>query len=141
MLKTGLSISLLSLALAGCGPAGQAIQPGEWEISRSAGAPNGRQMSATTTRTCLRPSSGGDDPSRQLVIDLIDSSRCETGKVRVAGGRISGVLQCPEFYSFSAHEEPVRGRYSAESVEVSVDVPVFGHTLRQTVKARRAGDC
>lgn len=141
MLRPGLPIAVLVLALAGCGQASQPIQPGEWEISRSEGAQNGPGKLRSSLTRCFRNLSREADPSRKIVVEMIGSDRCDAGKVRVSGGRISGALQCPEFYAFSAHEEPTRGRYSADSVEMSIDMPVFGHVLRQTMTARRVGDC
>ncbi len=133
---------LPALALAGCGAdTAQAPQPGLWEITRSAGAPNGRQKAEPARTVCIREQGQEGDSARRIIIDMIGSNRCEPDKVKVAGGRISGALQCPEFYAFSAHEELVKGRYSADSVELGVDMPVFGHVLRQSLSAKRIGDC
>ncbi|HEY1225154.1 MAG TPA: DUF3617 family protein [Brevundimonas sp.] len=135
-------IVLAALALAGCGAdSAQPPQPGLWEVTRSAGAPSGRQKTSPPTTMCIRDQGREGDPARRIIVDMIGSSRCKPDKVQVAGGRVSGALQCPEFYAFSAHEEPVTGRYSADSVELAVDTPVFGHVLRQSVSAKRIGDC
>lgn len=130
-----------ALTLTACGgDAGQSVRPGEWEMTMSAGAPGGRQMQKTTATRCFR-ASGDADPTRGIILEMAGRDSCERDKVRIAGGRIDGVLQCPEYYSFSAHEEPVSGRYSAEAIEINVDMPIFGHTLRQQVRAKRVGDC
>lgn len=133
-------IPLVALTLTGCvGEPAEPVRPGEWEITTRAGAPNGRQVGQSVTKRCLR--ARGSDPTRKIVIELIARDSCEADKVEIADGRIGGVLQCPEYYSFSAHEEPVAGRYSANAVELTVDMPLFGHVLRQGVKAKRIGDC
>lgn len=141
MFRPEIAIILLTTgALAGCGgeTAGP-VRPGEWEITTTAGPPNGRRIDQAVTKRCLRAK--GDDPTRKIVLELIGRDSCEVDKVTVADGRIGGVLQCPEYYSFSAHEEPVAGRYSANAVDLTVDMPLFGQVLRQSVKARRVGDC
>ena len=139
MSRPGLHIVLLVLALAACSGPGEAVQPGEWEIKTAAGPPNGREVPRSAVTRCLR--SIEDNPTRIIVLELIGSDRCDHDHVRVADGRISGVLQCPEFYAFSAHEEPISGRYSADAIDFIIDVPVFGRVLRQRVHAKRLGDC
>jgi hypothetical protein len=131
---------LAALVLTGCGGETTGpIQPGEWEITSTTGAPNGGRINQSVTKRCLRSRQG--DPTREIVLELISRDSCEAGKVAIAGGRISGALQCPEYYSFSAHEEPVAGRYSATTVDLTVDMPLFGHILRHEVKAKRIGEC
>lgn len=139
MFRSVLTITLAALALTGCGGGGEPVRPGEWEITRTAGAPNGRQTDQSTSKRCFRETQG--DPTRDIVLKLVGRDSCEHDKVRIGGGRIGGVLQCPEFYGFSAHEEPVRGRYSADAIELTVDMPIFGHVLRQSVAAKRVGEC
>ena len=138
MSRRAVPIALLALALTACGDAGQAVQPGQWEITHAAGPPNGREVQKSAVTRCLRSSQ--EDPSRELVLELI-GDRCDQAGVKVAGGRISGALQCSEFYAFSAHEEPVAGRYAADTIDFTVDMPLFGQVLRTHVKARRTGDC
>lgn len=138
MTRQGLTVAMLALALTSCSDAGRIVQPGEWEITHAAGPPNGRAVQKAAVTRCLRSSQ--DDPSREIVLELI-GDRCDPAGVKVAGGRISGALQCPEFYAFSAHEEPVSGRYAADTIDLTVDMPLFGQVLRTHVKARRTGAC
>ncbi|MFN3932276.1 MAG: DUF3617 domain-containing protein [Brevundimonas sp.] len=128
------------LALTGCGgeTAGP-VQPGEWEITSTTGAPNGGRINRSVTKRCLR--SRQDDPTREIVLELIARDSCEADRIVIADGQISGALQCPEYYSFSAHEEPVAGRYAVTTVGLTVDMPLFGHILRHEVKAKRIGKC
>jgi hypothetical protein len=141
MSRPALAFALTALVTSACGGGGASgpVEPGEWEVTTVSGAPNGRQMNGSTSTRCLRATQ--DDPTREIVLQLIGRDSCEPDKVRVANGRIGGVLQCPEYYSFSAHEEPVSGRYSGAAIELHVDMPIFGHTLRQSVSAKRVGDC
>ena len=141
MLRLGIPITLLAaLVLTGCGGETTGpVQPGEWQITSTTGAPNGGRIDRSVTKRCIR--SRQDDPTREIVLELVSRDSCEADKVIIADGQISGALQCPEYYSFSAHEEAVVGRYSATTVNLTVDMPLFGHILRHEVKAKRIGEC
>ena len=138
-MRSGLAALLAAFAAAGCSGQSGPVQPGEWEITASTGAANGRQIDSMTTTRCLRARNQGD-ATREIVLELI-GGRCDAEKVRIANGRVGGAFQCAAYYGFSEHKEPVSGRYSPDSIELVRDTPIFGAVLRQKISAKRIGDC
>ena len=139
-MKKRLAVAL-TILLSGCGPSGAPMQPGQWEIVTS-GQINGRQMPGqgpqTTTR-CLRAQ--GPDPSRMMILSLLENQSCDIEGITVANGRIGGALQCSEFYSISASQPPVTGRYSATEFELTTSRPALGLTITANITGRRTGSC
>ncbi|MDB5706993.1 MAG: hypothetical protein JWN66_4109 [Sphingomonas bacterium] len=156
-----LLLSLPLLALAACNPsgtsakttggandpqaellAGAPLAPGKWEVTASlTGPPGGAPARTEPPQTSTRCLELKDTIAPTPELFLGSGRACKRDVWNVAGGNINGVLICPGMDDIREVPTRISGRYDRESYNVQSEMSVFGMTIRQTVDAKRIGDC
>ena len=143
------------LALSGCGSANSTLDPGEWELAYEITDVKGpadwppdviasmKQMKLTQ-RKCITPAQSAAPTFKQLMVNEDDLSCTATG-FSLAGGKISGRVDCPASQVMGKVEMDMKGRHDARSFEMtaqsSVDNPGARMTLASRTNGKRIGDC
>lgn len=130
-----------------------ALQPGEWEMKMEVvnvaaeGMPAGmaesmKQSASRTTRTCMTP-----EEARAPKGDLFagDKSGCKSEGFKWEGGRIAGKTTCPGQGGSGETVMTMDGRYSAQSMDLTMksETPIMGKpmTMEMRMSGRRVGEC
>ena len=56
-------------------------------------------------------------------------------------GTIGGALRCRGMDDIPEHQEQISGSYTRDAFRLTIDMPVHGAVVRQTIEARRTGYC
>lgn len=115
-------------------------RPGEWEIASRLGTASGPAVPDQKTKTTKQCIGAAHTSSRDVILAMT-GNRCKDQDARIGFGHIGGVLHCPGSYDISDYDAPISGAYGPDRLHITLDMPVFGVELRQTIDARRIGDC
>lgn len=142
------------LTLAGCGSAGPSLEAGEWELAYEITDVKGpadwppdviasmKQMKQTV-RKCITAEQAAAPTGNTVLID--PPPNCKFGDSTLAGGKISGVGECPANQIMGAIRISMEGHYDSRSYEMvaeaKVDNPGAPMTVNSRTVGRRIGDC
>ncbi len=141
-----LPAAMLPLLLAGCGtvpmPGYDRLDPGSWQLSATLGAPGTTKTAGPpqVAKLCLAAAEVAR-PVRETILGMASRGQCRNGGATFANGTIGGAIRCEGMDDIPAHPEAVSGSYSHDSFRITIDMPVYGSTVRQTIEAKRIGDC
>jgi len=147
--------STMLFLLAGCGNAGASggaappalaseIAAGEWEVTGTLGGPvpSASNLEPPMTRkTCLRPAETGAMAARAALLQLVPVGSCKTDELTIKDHYLSGSLACRGVDDIPDHNQTVSGTYGKDWFQMTIDIPVFGTIVRQTIDGKRIGDC
>jgi uncharacterized protein DUF3617 len=143
--------ALLPLLLIACGKsapgndseASGGLQAGTWTLSTTLGTPLG--MSAGREPPLVVPLCLGAEqaemPVRDAILSMASRGGCGTDDARFERGTIGGALRCRGMDDIPEHRQQISGSYGRTSFRLVIDMPVHGAVVRQTIEARRTGDC
>lgn len=123
--------------------ASDGLQAGSWALSTTLGTPQnaspGREP-PLTVQQCLNAGQA-EIPARDAILSMASRSQCGNDNVRFERGTISGALTCQGVDDIPEHQEQISGSYTSASFHMTIDMPFHGLVVRQTIDARRTGDC
>ena len=123
--------------------ASDGLQAGSWALSTTLGTPQnaspGREP-PLTVQQCLNAGQAAI-PARDAILSMASRSQCRNGNARFQRGTIGGALTCPGMDDIPEHQEQISGSYTSGSFRMTIDMPFHGLVVRQTIEARRTGDC
>jgi uncharacterized protein DUF3617 len=146
-----LSAALLPFLLMACGKSGPdnnreasgGLQAGKWTLSTTLGTPLG--MGAGREPPLVIPLCLGAEraemPVGDVILSMASRGQCGTDGARFERGTISGALRCRGMDDIPEHQEQISGSYGRNSFRITIDMPVHGAVVRQTIEARRTSDC
>lgn len=130
----------VALMLSACGGP---QEPGEWEILSTLGSPSSPAPSGTpplSIKLCLKPRAH-PQPTRDVILAMTSLKQCQTGGAFIDYGIIGGRVHCPGSSDIPDQDQQISGSYGGRAISMAIDMPLFGQTVRQTIKARRVGEC
>jgi hypothetical protein len=143
-----LSAGLLPLLLIACGQSAQdnapnGLQAGQWTLSTALGTPqsmgSGREPPLIIP-LCLSAAQA-EMPVRGAILAMVSRAECESDNASFERGAIGGALRCRGMDDIPEHQEQISGSYGSTSFHMTIDMPVHGAVVRQTIEARRTGAC
>jgi Protein of unknown function (DUF3617) len=148
-----LSVSLLAFLVAGCARSASGndasadssdhLRAGRWSLVTTLGTPQGIRPGGEPPLViphCLGAAEA-ERPAGEMILAMASRDRCTADGPRFANGTISGTMQCQGMDDIPEHRQQMSGSYSSESFRLTIDMPVHGATVRQTIQANRTGDC
>lgn len=150
-----LTTAMVPLLLVACGEPGSqdnaafdpeasdGLRAGRWELSATLGTPqnaNPGREPPLTVQHCLNAGQAAI-PARDAILSMASRSQCRNDNVRFERGTIGGALTCPGMDDIPEHQEQVSGSYARGSFRMTIDMPFHGLVVRQSIEARRTGDC
>lgn len=146
-----LTTAMLPFLLIACGKsapdndseASGGLQAGQWTLSTTLGTP--LSMSAGREPPLVIPLCLGAEqagmPARDAILSMTSRGGCGTDNARFERGTIGGALRCRGMDDIPEHREQISGSYGRTSFRMTIDMPIHGAVVRQTIEARRTGDC
>ena len=124
------------------GPTYDRLEQGQWQLSSTLGTVQGGApgQSPQTSKQCV-DKLAALKPVRETVLAMIDKDSCAVDRARFANGLIGGNLRCKGMDDIPEHDEAISGSYRGDRFSMVIDMPVYGTMTRQTIEARRIGDC
>lgn len=134
--------------------AGMSLRPGEWEMKMEVvnvkveGLPEGvadgmKSQAGGVNRSCMTPEEAKGPKGDILAGDK--SGQCKSEGFEWSGGRIKGKTTCPGPAGSGEMVMTMDGRYSPESIDVSMksETAMMGKpmTMEMRVTGRRIGEC
>jgi hypothetical protein len=144
-----LTTALLPFLLVACGKpaagpdASDGLQAGRWALATTLGTPQRVRPGGEpplTVQNCLSAEQA-EMPVRDVVLSMASRGGCGTNNARFERGTIGGALRCRGMDDIPEHQEQISGSYGRTSFRITIDMPVHGAVVRQTIEARRTGDC
>jgi hypothetical protein len=124
------------------GPAYGKLDQGQWQLTATLGTPSGNtgREPPLVVKQCVDKVQALK-PVREAVLAMADRAKCGSDAATIANGVIGGKLRCKGMDDIPEHDEAISGSYSHDRFRIAIDIPVFGMTARQTIDAKRIGDC
>jgi hypothetical protein len=169
-MKTHLILTAAVLALAACGKSasdgngsatagggsgsGISLQPGEWEMKTEVvnvtaeGLPPGiadgmKAQASSTTKTCMTPEEAKGPKGDMFAQN--NPANCKSEGFSWAGGKIHGKTVCTGTGGAGSTEMVMDGRYSAQSIDMTMksktDLAGKAMTMEMRVSGKRVGEC
>lgn len=150
-----LSAALLPFLLMACGKsakddnmasgldASDGLQAGKWTLTATLGTPQVVRPGGEpplTVQHCLGAEQA-EMPVGDAILSMASRNGCGTDNARFGRGSIGGALTCQGVDDIPEHRQQISGSYSSEAFRLTIDMPVHGNVVRQTIEARRIGDC